>query len=120
MHALSKSLRSCSAVLLATAAVLAAAICARAADEPAPSDKPARNAWVLREVVKRMMGGQQVDPALFKEFEDAQNYRLKTGPEVGQRAADFRLSDQDGKSWTLKQLMGPKGLLLAFNRSADW
>ena len=42
------------------------------------------------------------------------------GPQVGDRIADFRLQDQNGKQWTRDSLMGPKGLMLVFSRSADW
>jgi hypothetical protein len=42
------------------------------------------------------------------------------GPQVGEKAPDFSLSDQHGQIRTLASLMGPKGLVLVFNRSADW
>ena len=44
----------------------------------------------------------------------------KLGPQVGERVPDFSLKDQDGKTWTLKSIMGPKGAMLVFYRSADW
>lgn len=44
----------------------------------------------------------------------------KLGPQVGQRVPDFSLKDQSGKVWTLKSIMGPKGAMLVFFRSADW
>ncbi len=44
----------------------------------------------------------------------------KLGPQVGQMVPDFSLRDQDGKIWTLRSLMGQKGLMLVFVRSADW
>ena len=44
----------------------------------------------------------------------------KLGPQVGQRVPDFRLMDQTGKIWTLQSIMGPKGAMLVFYRSADW
>src|SRR5262245_10912774 len=44
----------------------------------------------------------------------------KLGPQVGQVVPDFRLSDQNGKIWTRTSIMGPKGALLLFYRSADW
>ena len=44
----------------------------------------------------------------------------KLGPHVGERVPDFELTDQNGKRWTLKSSMGPKGLMLVFFRSADW
>ena len=44
----------------------------------------------------------------------------KLGPQVGERVPDFDLKDQNGKSWTLQSIMGPKGAMLVFIRSADW
>ena len=44
----------------------------------------------------------------------------KLGPQVGSRVPDFTLLDQTSQSRTLASLMGPKGLMLVFSRSADW
>jgi len=44
----------------------------------------------------------------------------KLGPQVGDRVPDFSLKDQNGKTWDLQSIMGPKGALLVFFRSADW
>lgn len=44
----------------------------------------------------------------------------KLGPQVGQRVPDFALKDQNGKTRTLQSIMGPKGAMLVFIRSADW
>jgi hypothetical protein len=44
----------------------------------------------------------------------------KLGPQVGQRVPDFALKDQNGKTWTRQSIMGPKGAMLVFVRSADW
>ncbi len=44
----------------------------------------------------------------------------KLGPQVGERVPDFSLKDQNGKSWTLQSILGPKGAMLVFFRSADW
>jgi len=44
----------------------------------------------------------------------------KLGPQVGERVPDFSLKDQTGKTWTLPSIMGPKGAMLVFVRSADW
>ncbi len=44
----------------------------------------------------------------------------KLGPQVGEKVPDFALPDQQGHTRTLASLMGPKGLVLVFNRSADW
>jgi hypothetical protein len=45
---------------------------------------------------------------------------IRTGPTVGQQAADFRATDQNGREQTLHAALGPKGGLLVFYRSADW
>lgn len=42
------------------------------------------------------------------------------GPQVGERVPDFRLVDQAGTERTLQSLMGRRGLMLVFLRSADW
>jgi hypothetical protein len=44
----------------------------------------------------------------------------KLGPQVGARVPDFNLKDQNGKTWALSAIMGPKGAMLVFYRSADW
>jgi len=45
---------------------------------------------------------------------------LKLGPQVGDRVPDFKLKDQAGSEWTLKSIMGLKGAMIVFIRSADW
>jgi len=42
------------------------------------------------------------------------------GLQPGVRAPAFTLKDQDGNPQTIKSLSGPNGLLVLFNRSADW
>ncbi len=42
------------------------------------------------------------------------------GPPAGSRMPDFTLRDQDGKTHTLRSLLGPKGAAILFFRSADW
>ena len=44
----------------------------------------------------------------------------KLGPQVGQRVPGFSLKDQSGNVQTLQSVMGPKGAMLVFFRSADW
>ena len=44
----------------------------------------------------------------------------KLGPQVGQRVPDFSLPDQTGRVRTLDSIMGPRGAMLVFLRSADW
>ena len=45
---------------------------------------------------------------------------VPTGPEIGKMVPEFCAPDQTGKIQTLKSIMGPKGALLVFYRSADW
>jgi len=45
---------------------------------------------------------------------------IKTGPGVGQPVPDFSAHDQEGRTQTLKSILGPNGALLVFFRSADW
>ena len=42
------------------------------------------------------------------------------GPQIGETVPDFSLVDQRGETRTLHSLMGPNGMMLVFNRSADW
>ena len=42
------------------------------------------------------------------------------GPPVGGKMAGFELPDQDGKLRNLGNLLGPKGAIILFYRSADW
>ena len=42
------------------------------------------------------------------------------GPQVGEQVPDFSLPDQNGRIWTRQSIMGPKGAMLVFVRSADW
>ncbi|MDA2932838.1 peroxiredoxin family protein [Acidobacteria bacterium AH-259-D05] len=44
----------------------------------------------------------------------------RLGPQVGEQIPDFSLKDQAGKTWTRSSIMGPKGAMLVFVRSADW
>ena len=42
------------------------------------------------------------------------------GPQVGDIVPSFSLTDQRGQTQTLQSIMGPNGVMLAFNRSASW
>src|SRR5882672_2297598 len=65
--------------------------------------------WALVSLAAQLTGQQPVLP-------DVQ----KLGPQVGSRVPDFTLLDQKGQSQTLASIMGPKGAMLVFYRSADW
>jgi cytochrome oxidase Cu insertion factor (SCO1/SenC/PrrC family) len=68
--------------------------------------------WALLVVSARATLQQPAQPAL----PDVQTL----GPQVGSRVPDFTLLDQKRQSRTLTSLLGPKGLMLVFFRSADW
>jgi cytochrome oxidase Cu insertion factor (SCO1/SenC/PrrC family) len=57
---------------------------------------------------------------LFNWFIALQNRNMTSGIALGQGAPDFALRDQNGRVRSLRDLSGPKGLLLVFVRSADW
>ena len=42
------------------------------------------------------------------------------GPQVGERVPAFSLPDQNGQVRTLESVLGPRGAMLLFHRSADW
>ena len=42
------------------------------------------------------------------------------GPQVGEQVPAFSLPDQNGRVQTLDAILGPKGAILLFHRSADW
>jgi len=42
------------------------------------------------------------------------------GPQVGARVPDFSLVDQAGRTRNLQSIMGQRGAMLVFVRSADW
>lgn len=44
----------------------------------------------------------------------------KLGPQIGTRVPDFSLPDHLGRTQTLESIMGTKGAMLVFFRSADW
>jgi hypothetical protein len=44
----------------------------------------------------------------------------KLGPQVGERVPDFSLIDQTGRTRDLQSIMGRRGAMLVFIRSADW
>jgi hypothetical protein len=86
----------------------------------AQEDTPMDSTELINGILKKMGSGEKIDPAEFKKFVDLQNADLKTGPAVGSKVPDFALEDQNGRRFTLHDLMGSKGMLLVFTRSADW
>lgn len=44
----------------------------------------------------------------------------RVGPTVGEALPEFSLRDQGGQVHSLKSLLGPRGAVIVFFRSADW
>ena len=42
------------------------------------------------------------------------------GPQIGERIPEFAIPDQNGTVQTLESIMGEKGAMIVFHRSADW
>ncbi len=42
------------------------------------------------------------------------------GPQIGEAVPAFNLADQNGRTWRLESITGPKGALIVFFRSASW
>jgi hypothetical protein len=94
---------------------------AQNASEPsAPHMTAAEKEHALTEFMRRDAAGEKIDPALLKAFIEAQNEGATSGIAIGQTAPAFELKDQNGRTHALKSLMGRKGVLLVFTRSADW
>src|SRR6266851_9055265 len=91
-----------------------------AANQGTPKMDAATASNIFREFVQKRAAGGKIDPAMVKQYVAATNNDPKTGPKVGEKVPDFTLTDQNGKQWSLHELMGPTGLLLVFFRSADW
>ncbi len=89
-------------------------------EQSAPHMTAAEKEHALTEFMRRDAAGEKIDPALLKAFIEAQNEGATSGIAIGQIAPAFELKDQNGRTHTLKSLMGRKGVLLVFIRSADW
>jgi hypothetical protein len=44
----------------------------------------------------------------------------RLGPQIGEQVPDFTLRDQNGTARTLQSVMGDRGAMIVFIRSADW
>lgn len=110
----------CAAMPATPASANSASPPARSAPQSAPSMTAAEKEHALTEFMRRDAAGEKIDPALLKAFIEAQNEGAISGIAIGQTAPAFELKDQNGRTHTLKSLMGRKGVLLVFTRSADW
>ena len=78
-----------------------------------------KQAWVV--VVAVALGGVLAQIPLQAQQASPEKIDVsKLGPQVGQQVPDFSLTDQYGATRNLTSIMGPKGAMLVFIRSADW
>jgi hypothetical protein len=72
------------------------------------------------EFLKHVGTGASLSEAEWLFHFDHQNRDARSGPAVDAMVPDFALPDQAGMQRTRTELMGERGLLLVFARSADW
>ena len=77
-------------------------------------------AAAMREFRRLRDAGLPVSEEVRDRHVQATNDGYVTGPNEGEPLPDFALSDQSGSMRRIKDLAGPRGLLLVFHRSADW
>jgi hypothetical protein len=75
---------------------------------------------ISRSAIALLVGLAMSGPIRGQSLEPGRIDVSKLGPQVGDRVPDFSLKDQNGKIWTLQSIMGAKGAMLVFVRSADW
>ncbi len=74
--------------------------------------------WI---VIGALIAGAPCETTLFAQQPPPEKIEVsKLGPQVGARVPDFSLKDQDARTRNLKSILGPKGAMLVFVRSADW
>lgn len=66
------------------------------------------------------LSGPFIGPAQAQEFAPGEIDVAELGPQVGELVPEFSLPDQNGDIWTRESIMGPRGAMLVFVRSADW
>jgi hypothetical protein len=61
-----------------------------------------------------------VGAAAAQDLEPSEIDVSRLGPQIGDIVPDFSLPDQNEQVWTRESIMGPRGAMLVFVRSADW
>jgi len=75
--------------------------------------------WIV--VGAALLGGPLLQVPLLAQQAPREKIDVsKLGPQVGEQVPDFSLKDQYGTMRSLNSIMGPKGAMLVFVRSADW
>jgi len=82
--------------------------------------RPMSIAAIFRCAIALLVGFVMQSPTDAQSLEPGRIDVSKLGPQVGSRVPGFSLKDQSGKTRTLQSIMGTKGAMLVFIRSADW
>ena len=69
--------------------------------------------WLVLAPVSGLTARQQSNAPLTVDLDHV-------GPKVGEALPEFSLHDQGGQVHSLKSLLGPRGAVIVFFRSADW
>jgi hypothetical protein len=77
-------------------------------------------AQLLRQSVLAVSAALLVGVAAAQDLEPAEINVAELGPQVGEIVPEFSLPDQNGNIWTHESIMGERGAMLVFIRSADW
>lgn len=75
---------------------------------------------VLKTVLSSISYCTLVGVSLGQELAPGEINVAELGPQVGEIVPEFSLPDQNGDVWTRESIMGPRGAMLVFVRSADW
>jgi cytochrome oxidase Cu insertion factor (SCO1/SenC/PrrC family) len=85
-----------------------------------PSPHPHRAGWLAAAIVVGMLPIATLAASRQASTDTPLPDIQKLGPQIGTRVPSFTLQDQHGQSRTLESLLGAKGAMLVFFRSADW
>jgi hypothetical protein len=72
----------------------------------------------MRSLLRHLFAAAVIAGAVMAAEQTLDPQRL--GPQIGERVPDFTLPDQHGVARSLRSMLGPKGAVLVFFRSADW
>ena len=73
-----------------------------------------------RPAIVALVSALAIGTATAQDLQPSEIDVAELGPQVGDIVPDFRLPDQYGEYWPRESIMGPRGAMLVFIRSADW
>ena len=84
---------------------------------------PGASGWAAALAMALLAGPAVSQPSYSTEFLTdipAGSRGMVSGPEIGERIPDFEALDHNGNRVGLADVMGPRGAMVVFFRSADW